>query len=45
VGLWFGWMCRHFPGPPPEVLLQLRELETPAVQGSTPSSTQPVGQR
>jgi amino acid transporter len=45
VGLWFGWMCRHFPGPPQEVLLQLRELEAPAAQGSTPSSTQPVGQR
>jgi amino acid transporter len=44
VALWFGWMSRHFPGPPPEVLLQLRELDTPAKQRSTLAATHPVGQ-
>lgn len=28
LGLWFGYMRFHFPGPPPEVLLQLVPVET-----------------
>jgi amino acid transporter len=36
LGLWFGYMQRHFPGPPAEVLLQLRSIESWATEQSMP---------
>lgn len=27
LGLWFGYLRHHFPGPPADVLLQLRSTE------------------
>jgi amino acid transporter len=29
AGLWFGYKRHHFPGPPHEIMLQLRQTETP----------------